>query len=230
MLFTATLTSLRELGQKPQSQVSDGCADMLQKLIGKVRARADREQLSGVAQHTGLDEQGSTLAPASVSPSGRSDGATNVIDDMATSLSPVSVLLPGALDGAGVAPHRLTFPDSEPLPTVRMERGPGATVEIWAFEGPLPYDAPTAEDLAIKFLAWAQHQSPFVGNWLRARDIDFHLYPRFCDAIGWPMVPYRDFAKALAKLTRRRQRERKSNGKRDTWTEYLVPSAEIASR
>ena len=202
---------------------------MLQKLIARARRNPpNQERQSLVAQPAALDVSGSKLAPVSVLPSGRSDGATDIWDEMATNWSPVSVLLSGALDGpSGAARYVLTLPDPEPLPAVRTERGPGATVEIWTFEGLTPYGPPSAEDLAVKFLAWTQRHPPLVRNWLRARDIEFHLYPRFCDALQWPMVPYRDFAKVLARITRRRQRERRSHGERETWTEYLVPSPRL---
>lgn len=117
---------------------------------------------------------------------------------------------------AGFGVH---LPAPKPWPTAHNVPHSGETIRL----GRSPCRKPTADDVAKEFLAWASQQEQFSGNWLLSLDIQYVFLRPFCEALGWPMVPYRKVASALCRLTERRQREERNEGKRVSWVEYFVP-------
>ena len=130
---------------------------------------------------------------------------------------------PSAPRGAEATEWSLRYPERKPLPWTKITPHSGATIEIRQPGEPPPVQAPSAKDIAEEYLQWLQAHEPLVGNWVK-QDLVRATYIPFCDALGWPERPYKDFLRELATLTRRRRKDVTVCGCRTTWTEYEVPS------
>ena len=100
----------------------------------------------------------------------------------------------------------------------RAARALDALTSTWAQAGHA-----TANELAVAFRHTLQAQPDLMGRrlpgeWIEAR------YPAFCASLGVRRPPpYKDFAKELAEEMPRKRQDLRRNGRRETFTTYLVP-------
>jgi len=111
------------------------------------------------------------------------------------------------------------WPVAEPLPA--GVPGCGDPIRLDALDRLVAVRRPTPDELAERFVQWLRSHTQLRGQIIGGGEIEVRLLPRFCEALGWPIPCWRDFANALTKPGRMCKKRMERGGER--FTIYVVP-------